>query len=797
MNVTSAIAFFLLTSGQQEVRLTGNTRITTDARIAPGTYVLPNDSVDGQGASIVISADDVTVDFQGAVIRGTPETTEPDERKGVAVLVTGDNVTIKNLNAHGYKIAVMGRDANGLKIFDCDFSYNWKQRLKSRRDKEDLSDWMSFHQNEKDEWLRFGGGIYLRNCDNFEVRGTRIVGGQCGLMMTECDGGLVWNNDFSYLSALGIGMYRSSENRIMHNKVDYCVRGYSHGVYNRGQDSAGILIYEQSHRNVFAYNSVTHGGDGFFLWAGQTTMDTGRDGCNDNLLFGNDFSHAPTNGIEATFSRNRFVNNLMLECWHGVWGGYSYDSEFLGNVFGYNAEGIALEHGQDNQIEGNRFIRDRIAIYLWMNPNQDPNWGYPKYRYTDSDGYSIRGNIFQDIDHFVFRFRDTKNIDVSHNLFIRSPKGLLAEGQLPGFRMSQNHVHGRESRPEGFPAGSVSVYKADRRATAPPTMQPSGNVLLSSPFDPVEYRRRFNVGWDPFARGWRLPETMEDVLGIGQATALAGDVRRAAPIPLAGGMNPFLGPNDRRGRRTIIVDEWGPYDYRRPILWPRLPVTSDGEKQTQVFEVLGPRGRWRLISHAGCEVSATSGQVPGQIVVTTSHASPSTTLDLQMEYVGEATTDYRGIVTRAGVPVRFGFREVFVPIAWTVNFYTWEKETSDPRTQEAAFRARLGMTPAASFTTNRLEIAAGGSPRQGVPNDYWATVATGRVNAQPGNYRLKVTTDDGVRIWVNGRLVIDQWKYQGPTDYQADVVLRGNDEIKVEHFEIDGYAALKVELEPR
>ena len=31
----------------------------------------------------------------------------------------------------------------------------------------------------------------------------------------------------------------------------------------------------------------------FFLWAGQTTMDTGEGGCNDNTLIdGNDFSYA-------------------------------------------------------------------------------------------------------------------------------------------------------------------------------------------------------------------------------------------------------------------------------------------------------------------------------------------------------------------------------------------------------------------------------------------------------------------------------------------------------------------------
>ena len=39
-----------------------------------------------------------------------------------------------------------------------DLSYNWKQRLYSGIEKESLVDWMSYHQNEKDEWLRFGAG---------------------------------------------------------------------------------------------------------------------------------------------------------------------------------------------------------------------------------------------------------------------------------------------------------------------------------------------------------------------------------------------------------------------------------------------------------------------------------------------------------------------------------------------------------------------------------------------------------------------------------------------------------------
>jgi hypothetical protein len=120
----------------------------------------------------------------------------------------------------------------------------------------------------------------------------------------------IWNNDFSWLSGLGIGLYRSGRNTIMHNRLDYCVRGYVHGVYRRGQDSAALLLYEQSSGNVVAYNSMTHSGDGVFLWAGQSTMDSGKGGANGNLFFGNDVSFAVANGIEATFSSNRFIANL-------------------------------------------------------------------------------------------------------------------------------------------------------------------------------------------------------------------------------------------------------------------------------------------------------------------------------------------------------------------------------------------------------------------------------------------------------------------------------------------------------
>ena len=274
------------------------------------------------------------------------------------------------------------------------FSYNYRQHLNSTQEKEDISDWLSHHQNEKDEWLRYGAAMYLRDCESTIIKNTKVTGGQNALMMTNCNKGKIYNNDFSFNSGFGIAMYRSSCNTIAYNKINFNVRGYSDGVYNRGQDSAGILVYEQSNNNLFYKNSVTHGGDGFFLWAGQTTMDSGKGGCNDNVLQGNDFSYAPTNGVEVTFSRNIISGNRIFECDHGIWGGYSYNTVIAGNQFRQNRIAIAIEHGQDNEIHHNIFHENKEAIRLWARKEQPADWGYAKNRDTRSRDYAIVNNNF-------------------------------------------------------------------------------------------------------------------------------------------------------------------------------------------------------------------------------------------------------------------------------------------------------------------------------------------------------------------------------------------------------------------
>jgi len=91
-----------------------------------------------------------------------------------------------------------------------------------------------------------------------------------------------------------------------------------------------------------------------------------------------------------------------------------------------------------------------------------------------------------------------------------------------------------------------------------------------------------------------------------------------------------------------------------------------------------------------------------------------------------------------------------------------------------------------------------GSPSAacGVGVDNFSARWMRRVNFTSGTYRFTVTGDDGVRLYVNGSLVIDKWFAQGPTTYTADVSLfTGNIPIRLEYFEGGGGAVARLSWE--
>ena len=63
-----------------------------------------------------------------------------------------------------------------------------------------------------------------------------------------------------------------------------------------------------------------------------------------------------------------------------------------------------------------------------------------------------------------------------------------------------------------------------------------------------------------------------------------------------------------------------------------------------------------------------------------------------------------------------------------------------------------------------------------------------------GEYFLDVSSDDGVRVWVDGKMVHDDWTYHAPRQESISLSLGGQHFVRIEHFEIDGYATLTAQL---
>ncbi len=66
---------------------------------------------------------------------------------------------------------------------------------------------------------------------------------------------------------------------------------------------------------------------------------------------------------------------------------------------------------------------------------------------------------------------------------------------------------------------------------------------------------------------------------------------------------------------------------------------------------------------------------------------------------------------------------------------------------------------------------------------------------EPGTYRISVTADDGVRVYVDGALVIDEWHDTFGETYTADVTLSGGQHtLMVEYYEARGDAFIEFEI---
>ena len=766
-----------------------NTVITHSCRV-----VFPLVIRDTNGNGVVqIGASNLTLEFAHETeLRGAPRETDGDQLRGIGIQIEGQsNVRIRNARIHGFFNGIVASGADGLVIEGGDFSDNYRQRLRSTPEAEDGADWLFPHHNDDRKWRdEYGGAICIESSRAVTIRGVRIRRTQNGILLDRVDASSLYDNDASFLSGWGVALWRSSHNVIARNALDFCVRGHSEGIYNRGQDSAGILCFEQCHGNVFALNSVTHGGDGFFGFAGhdaigerwmrqererlqqktppgspepviQAPADIVRAhatrGCNSNILFLNDFSYASAHGIEMTFSHgNSLLANSIVEngiC--GFWGGYSTrtliaDNAFHGNGgLGYGLErgAINMEHASSNLIVGNGFIDNRAAIHLWWDDDTQL-LSLPGVVAHDS---GVSGNI---IARNSFLITSTPPFDV------RGPDDPLVLLQLrdsPGGRhLNNNAWFANTTRLEGSNAVELVL--------------PPGTVLRdSAPLPPSGL--------------WRLDRTATRQKGSSVYRMPAAGRPR---LEIPGKTRPIGARTHLRGRRQILIDEWGPWDHESPFVIAR-PSHPGGP----AWDVLGVTNLEARVLRSKADITLTA--IPGATGQrVTLRAAPGVT-EYEIELTGQG---FKRIL-----------RGTHLRTEWNATFFSW-RNGPDPRTHLQGWRALASKPDATHARLDSLRFPYGGRgprdlglseevTRSGPGGERFGMIATTRLPLPKGRWILRTSSDDGIRVQVEGRTLIENWTWHGPERNEAGFEAPGDREvlIEVEHFEIDGHAELNVELE--
>lgn len=77
-----------------------------------------------------------------------------------------------------------------------------------------------------------------------------------------------------------------------------------------------------------------------------------------------------------------------------------------------------------------------------------------------------------------------------------------------------------------------------------------------------------------------------------------------------------------------------------------------------------------------------------------------------------------------------------------------------------------------------------GAPAPGVGADNFSVRWTRNLVLQPGRYLFSARVDDGVRVWVNNRLIIDRWMQQATQTHSGEIELPGGSvPVRMEYFE--------------
>jgi tetratricopeptide (TPR) repeat protein/tRNA A-37 threonylcarbamoyl transferase component Bud32 len=172
----------------------------------------------------------------------------------------------------------------------------------------------------------------------------------------------------------------------------------------------------------------------------------------------------------------------------------------------------------------------------------------------------------------------------------------------------------------------------------------------------------------------------------------------------------------------------------------------------------------------------------------------------------QARADFQQVVDAAGGKIEKGrLTEWHDRIAaltgsckWRLRYFRCLNGSQPPAPEK--WTEMLSNAPLATADAGALHFSwKSAPPAEGVPADYFALVAETELESKGGAYDMALWADDGARLFVDGKLVLDSWKVRSAATRTAKKVElpAGKRALKVEFFKATGDARLTLALTPR
>lgn len=177
----------------------------------------------------------------------------------------------------------------------------------------------------------------------------------------------------------------------------------------------------------------------------------------------------------------------------------------------------------------------------------------------------------------------------------------------------------------------------------------------------------------------------------------------------------------------------------------------------------------------------------------------STTHLMGPEYGGHLLMPYGWYRRYTGWPATLGSAAdpTGVPASreWRAEYFTNKSLRGVPSLIESVPDVNFDWGSGGPFKIT-IPFPFGGGSIPLPPYDEFSARFTQVRRLRPGWYRFTLRGDDGLRLWVDDRLIINSWKNQARTAYTVEHYVSGGDHIlRVEYYEARGLANLQLQIE--